>query len=160
MSRQLMIGLLMPMLVSLASCGPKQGDAAAPPTEPTTANSAGTTKSAPASVLVPEGIDVAQTSTDPSYGFTKENPVKVGMKDEFSGPAASQVYLRHLRDKDFKPLRFERLGSMGGGPDDHMLDLYQLTASNGQVFKIYVDMYHPENTPLSQLAPVGLYFWK
>jgi len=140
------------------SCGPKKADnpPVAGPFDAPAAQSPART----ATATLPDGIDAAQTSTDATYGYTKDYPIKVGMKDEYSGPAASQVYLRHLRDKHYKPLKFRRLASTGGGPDDHMLDIYELTSSTGEKITVYVDMYHPENTPLSQKAPVGLYFWK
>ena len=114
---------------------------------------------APALTL-PDGIDPKQTSDDPTYGYTKENAVKLGSPDEFGGPAMSKVYLRHLRDSKFKPFTFDRDGSFGGGPDGHILDRYTLVDSDGKKHQIFIDMYHPENTPLKCKAPKGMYFWK
>jgi hypothetical protein len=41
-----------------------------------------------------------------------------------------------------------------------MLDKYEITTSSGKKFELYIDMYHPEHTPLKQPAPKGFYFWK
>ena len=112
------------------------------------------------SATLPKGIDPKQTSDDPSFGYTKENPVKLGSPDEFGGPAMSNVYLRHLRDSKFKPFTFERDGSFGGGQDGHILDRYTIVDSDGKKHQIFIDMYHPENTPLKCKAPKGMYFWK
>lgn len=108
----------------------------------------------------PEGIDPGQTSADPTYGYTRDNPVQLGSPDEFGGPAMSKVYLRHLRDRTFKPFRFDRDGSFGPGPDGHILDRYTLVDSEGKPHQIFIDMYHPENNPLKCMAPAGMYFWK
>jgi hypothetical protein len=110
--------------------------------------------------IIPEGIDIEQTSKDVSYGYTVKNPVKLGGPDEFDGPAMSSVYLRHLRDSQFKPFTFGRDGSFGGGADGHILDRYTLIDSLGKKHQIFIDMYHPENTPLKCNAPKGMYFWK
>ena len=109
---------------------------------------------------VPQGIDLKQTSDDPTYGYSKENPVKLGSPDQFGGPGMSRVYLRHRRDQHFKPMEFERDGSFGGGPDGHILDRYTLVDSDGKKHQIYIDMYHPDKSPLKCLAPKGMYFWK
>ena len=62
---------------------------------------------------------------------TKEKPVEVGSKDEFGGPAAERTYLDSLRDSTGKPVQYQRLGSVGSGPDGHILDLYEITTSTG-----------------------------
>ena len=143
------------MLASITACRSKSADA--PPHIATEVPTASDEQAAP---NVPPGIDPAQTSDDPSYGYTPGNPVRVGFEDEFSGPAASQVYLRHLRDAKFGRFEFERVGSFGGNPDEHLVDKYILRSSTGEKFEIFIDMYHPECTPLRQLAPKGMYFWK
>jgi len=105
----------------------------------------------------PAGVDPKMTSDDADYGFTKDKPVKVGSKDEFGGPAAERAYLDGLRDADGKPVKYKRLGSVGAGSDGHILDLYLVTTSADKEFKLYLDMYHPENDPAKQLAPKGFY---
>jgi hypothetical protein len=109
---------------------------------------------------LPEGIDPRQTSDDPTYGYKKSNPIQVGGPEGFSGPASEQLYLRHLRDSQFKPCKFDRLGSVGSGPDGHILDLYEITSSDGRKYQLYMDMYHPGIHPFHVNAPEGLHFWK
>ncbi len=109
---------------------------------------------------IPDGIDPKQTSDDPTSGYTKDNPIKVGGTKGFSGPSSEQLYLRHLRDSRFRPMYFERIGSFGAGPDGHTLDGYELTGKDGTTFTLYIDMYHSEVHPFHVEAPKGMYFWK
>lgn len=109
---------------------------------------------------LPEGIDPGQTSDDPTYGYTMENPVKLGSPDISDGPGMSRVYLRHLRDGNFKSFTFTRDGSFSGSPDGHILDRYTLVDGDGKKHQVYIDMYHPENPALDCKAPQGMYFWK
>jgi hypothetical protein len=121
-------------------------------------STAQTTPAKPATeVIAPPGVDAKQTSADPEYGYSKEKPVKVGAKDEFGGPAAERAYLQTLRDEAGKSVKFERLGSVGVGPDGNVLDLYEVTTSTGKTLKIHIDMYHPKNDPKKQPAPAGLF---
>ena len=111
-------------------------------------------------IQVPEGIDVEQTSKDPTYGYTQDNPIKVGGPPGFSGPESERLYLRHLRGADFAPLDFVREGSVGAGADGHILDLYLLTSHDGKkTYTLYLDMYHSDVHPFDVKAPKGLYFW-
>ena len=106
----------------------------------------------------PEGIDPKQTSEDPTYGYSKDNAVKVGGPKGFSGPASERLYLRHLRDAQFRPFRFRRRGSFGSGPDGHVLDGYELTDYDGKTVLIYIDMYHADIHPFRVKAPKGMFF--
>lgn len=109
---------------------------------------------------IPEGIDPKQTSDDPSYGYTKANPIKVGGPEGFSGPSSEELYLRHLRDAKFRPMSFKRIGSFGAGPDGHILDGYKLTDQDGKTYTLYIDMYHKDVHSFHVKAPKGMYFWK
>ncbi len=102
-------------------------------------------------------IDPARTSDDPTFGYTLENPVKLGGADMTQSVTASYVYLRQLRDKNRQPFRFRRIGNVGAGPDGHITDHYRLMDSEGKQFSIYIDMYHPENSPLDCKAPKGMF---
>ena len=108
----------------------------------------------------PEGIDPKQTSDDPTYGYALENPVKVGGPKGYSGPQSERLYLEHLRDSNFNPLKFRRAGSFGMTTDNHIVDGYELISEDGKKYFIYMDMYHPEIHPLQVKAPKGLYLWK
>jgi hypothetical protein len=109
---------------------------------------------------MPKEIAPSQTSDDASFGYTKNNPIRVGSRVEFSGPEAQRLYLRHLRDAKFRPFQFERAGSVGAGPDGHILDRYVLTDVDGRQHTLYLDMYHPDVSPLAAQAPKGMYFAK
>ncbi len=105
----------------------------------------------------PANADPTQTSSDPKYGHTTDNPVRVGSAEEYGGPAAERAYFRTLIDEKGEPVEFERKGSFGGGPDGNMLDGYMVKTSTGREYLIYIDMYHPKKDPNKQLAPKGLY---
>jgi hypothetical protein len=103
-----------------------------------------------------DDINPAQTSDDPIYGYTRENPVKLG-GESGSGAAYSHVYLKQLRDKNRRPFKYYRVGNVGAGPDGHITDQYKLTDSDGSEFTLFIDMYHPEKNPLDCLAPKGMF---
>ncbi len=105
----------------------------------------------------PAGVDPKLTSRDKEYGYSKMKPVKVGSKSKDAGPVAEREFLETLLDGEGKKVRFERVGSFGVGSDDHIVDGYEVTGSDGKKM-IYIDMYHPENPPKKQLAPMG--FWR
>lgn len=96
------------------------------------------------------------SSEDPTYGFTKENPVKLGAQDLGEAAQASYYYLKLLRDRHNKPFSSKRIGNVGPGEDGHIVDLYQLTDSEGTESRIYVDMYHPDIHPKEAKAPKGM----
>lgn len=100
--------------------------------------------------------DLQGEGNSPDYGYTKENPVKLGSPDFTEGPSMSRVYLRRLRDANNQPFRFERIGNVGPGADRHIVDLYRLIDSNGVEHRVYIDMYHPELNPLTLKAPKGM----
>jgi hypothetical protein len=104
---------------------------------------------------LPAGIDPAQTSTDPTYGYNLDNPIKVGF-----GPAAEHEYLGHLRSAAFRPFRFQRVSSASGKSDEHMVDKYTLVDEDGKTYTLYLDMYHKEAGVLGVKAPKGMYFQK
>lgn len=122
-----------------------------------TGTAAGKQNNAATKPAVAEDIDPAQTSDDPTFAYTKENPVKVGGATLREGVAASYVYLKQLRDKNRKPLKYNRVGNVGAGPDGHITDLYKLTDSEGAEFSIYIDAYHPEKNALDCKAPKGMF---
>lgn len=111
-------------------------------------------------LMLQDNIDPEQTADDPSYGYSLENPVKLGELPGLSGPRAERLYLRHLRDAKLRPISFKRLGSYRGNPDEHLVDEYVLTDEDGKSYTIYIDMYHPDMNPLYVKAPKGMYFWK
>jgi len=55
-------------------------------------------------------LRLTKTSDDNTYGFSQDNPIKVG-KDEDGGPGNSYKYLQLLRDQKGKPVSYRRTGS-------------------------------------------------
>lgn len=106
-----------------------------------------------------DDINPAQTSDDATFGYTKENPVKLGSSSgEISQHVTSSyVYIKQLRDKARMPFKYVRIGNVGPGEDMHIVDLYKLTDSEGADFKLFIDMYHPDSNPLDCKAPKGMF---
>lgn len=105
----------------------------------------------------PAKVDLKLLSKDATYGYSDQNPIKVGSKDEYGGPDAEHAYLNLLLDAAGKPVKFQRLFSGGKSPDGKPLDCYELTLSDGKKVRLWINMYYPENKPEKQPAPVGFY---
>lgn len=98
------------------------------------------------------------TSTDPTYGVTAENPVRVGGPTLSDGPKRERAFLESLRGPDGQRLTYQRRGSccpfstpqgvLGAG----LLDAYQVTYQGlDKPVTIYINFYDPG----PPLAPVG-----
>ncbi len=88
-------------------------------------------------------------SADPTYGLTKENPIKTGGGDVYM--ASRQVkFLTALRGPAGEGLHFKRTGSMQG-PDGTILDAYALDIRGDHKTTLYVDGYHW----VDPVAPTG-----
>ena len=134
----------------------RRGDAVRPAPDLNGRRTAGT---AAQKIPVADDVNPAQTSEDPTFGYSKENPVKLGSA---SGEirqhvTSTYVYIKQLRDKARLPFKYVRIGNVGAGEDGHIVDLYKLTDSEGTEFKIFIDMYHPDNNPLDCKAPKGMF---
>lgn len=105
---------------------------------------------------LPAAGNPQNSSEDPTFGYTRENPIKMGGADLSEGIAGSKYYLRSLRDKNNKPFAVSRIGSVGPGEDGHIIDLYQLIDSEGSKYKLYFDVYHPEIHPKEAKTPKGM----
>lgn len=97
-----------------------------------------------------------ETSTDASYGYSKDNPIKVGGFDK--GPANERNYLKSLTGPNGEKIWFERSGSccnfetknspFGAG----LLDIYKVTYENKKdTITLYINMYDKAKLK----APVG-----
>lgn len=86
-------------------------------------------------------------STDPTYGYTKDNPIKVGGGD-FGGPSRERAYLDNLQGPNGEVIEYERKGSFQYS--DTILDEYTLTGLKDPVI-LYIDEYEYETVQ----APVG-----
>ena len=105
----------------------------------------------------PAGVNIKLMSEDPSYGYSQKNPIEVGSKGESGSPRAEREYFDSLVDSTGKAIKYERLGSGGANAEGKPLDIYTITLSNGDKFRLWIDMYHPKNKPAKQPSPVGLY---
>jgi len=78
-------------------------------------------------------------STDPTYGYTKENPICVG-GDVLDGPAREEAYLKTLLDPQGQPIQYTRLGSFPYKAS--ILDTYQITLTNQtEPVTLYINEY-------------------
>jgi hypothetical protein len=77
------------------------------------------------------------------FGYDRTNPVPV------SFVWGEQAYLEALRCGCGVGFSFKRAGSVGLGPDGHILDLYELVCANGvHHASPFFDMYHRGMTAL------------
>jgi tetratricopeptide (TPR) repeat protein len=80
-------------------------------------------------------LRLTKKAENDKYGFTKEDPIKVGVGPN-GGPANQHAYLELLRDKQGKPVKYNRLGSCclyktpNGMFGYGMLDQYEITYRN------------------------------
>ncbi len=101
-------------------------------------------------------------SQDSTYGYTKENPIRVGesqltnppqgalFMDARRGPSRERAYLDALRGPNGEEIAYDRSGSTGGS--GVILDAYEITCSGlDEPITLYIDMYHY----VEPQAPVG-----
>ena len=86
-------------------------------------------------------------STDNTYGYTQENPIKVG-GDAFGGPARERAYLDNLLDANGEKISYERTGSVPFG--NTILDAFEISVA-GKKITLYIDEY----AYTEPQAPVG-----
>jgi hypothetical protein len=95
-----------------------------------------------------------QISADPTYGYSEDNPVKVGGNSisdfaVFDGVRREDIYLFLLSGPNGETISYERSGSMPYG--DTILDIYSITYPNSAEPKtIYIDIYNfsPPDAPM------------
>ena len=93
-------------------------------------------------------LEECKVSDDPTYGYTKENPIRVGGM-AFGGPSRERAYLENLVDLNGGELFYERTGSQDFG--NTILDVYAITGSQEKII-LYIDEYSYEKL----MAPKGL----
>lgn len=76
-------------------------------------------------------------SSDATYGYFKENPIKVG-GDAFDGPARERAYLDNLAGPNGEKLSYSRQSSTESG--DAILDVFIITGLEKEV-TLYIDEY-------------------
>jgi hypothetical protein len=85
--------------------------------------------------------DGCPVSVDVTYGYTEENPIRVGEGDPFTGPSMEHAYLNLLAGPKGEPITYEREGSLP--VEDTILDLYRISFGSGSL-TLYLDMYSGE----------------
>jgi hypothetical protein len=86
-------------------------------------------------------------SSDNTYGYSKENPIRVG-GDDFGGPPREDAYMDNLLGPQGEKISYERTGSFDFG--DTILDSYEVRGLK-KVVTLYIDEYSYSEP----LAPVG-----
>lgn len=99
------------------------------------------------SIKFTEANATCPISTDKTYGYSQDNPIKVGGGD-FEGPSRERAYLDHLTGPNNSQLTYDRQGSMDSG--NTILDVFQIKGS-GFSAVLYVDEYNYADPQ----APVG-----
>jgi len=100
---------------------------------------------------------ITQMAQSKSYGYTKENSIKVGgAKTLFLGPQNERKFLNGLTGPKGQPLNYRRLGSCCAFPlkgnSGGLLDVYAVTYEGiSKPVLLYLNMY--ESGPL--MVPVG-----
>jgi outer membrane biosynthesis protein TonB len=93
---------------------------------------------ATATAVPPPSDSPCAISTDPSYGYTQGNAIRLGGAF-FEGPARSRAYLDNLRGPVGQTVSYVRVGSIPY--EDILLDLYELTYDGGSA-SLYIDIYN------------------
>lgn len=94
-----------------------------------------------------DSMDVCEISTDQSYGYSQDNPIRVG-GDAFNGPSRARAFLDNLLGPGGEPVSYQRISSLPHG--DTILDMYSV-AGSGINATLYVDQYSFSEPQ----APVG-----
>lgn len=86
-------------------------------------------------------------SSDQTFGYAKENPIRVG-GGSFVGPRRARAYLSNLRGPNGEEITYMRVGSLPS--QGTILDAYAITVADKSV-TLYVDQY----SYVELVAPVG-----
>lgn len=125
-----------------------------------TANSSGDTRSKEIQLLDENTFLITDLADDPSYGYKKSNPVKVGGVNEKSGPLNERRFLNALTGPNGETIMYVRGGSCcafktpnGLLDNTGMLDRYKITWLGAtDTLDIYINMYDKGDLKI----PVGL----
>lgn len=86
-------------------------------------------------------VSKCEVSPDATYGYSKENPIKVGGTPVY-GAARQRRFLQALVGPAGQPIAFKRRGAIRTDRDDLILDLYDVTyAGVEKPIELYLDFY-------------------
>ena len=93
------------------------------------------------SFFTPTPMDgICPVSADPTFGYSEDNPIKIGEGDPFIGPSLERAYLDLLYGPNGQSVSYERIGSLSHG--DTILDLYSVSYDNpATTVTLYLDIY-------------------
>lgn len=98
---------------------------------------------------------IEEYSNDPSYGYTKDNPIKVGGASDGVGPLNERRFLNALAGPNGEEISYERLGSTSTGRNEFtrvILDMYKITYEGlDKEIILYINMYQSSKLKV----PVG-----
>ncbi|HUF23234.1 MAG TPA: hypothetical protein VMN81_03820 [Vicinamibacterales bacterium] len=105
-------------------------------------------------------VSQCEVSDDAEYGYTQENPIKVGGTPMY-GPARQRRFLQALAGPAGQPLTFKRRGSLAPTADGIIIDLYEVTYPGlEKPIELYLDLYRwdPPRAPQGLLcaSEIGL----
>ena len=93
-------------------------------------------------------FEVTEVSRDPTYGFSKKNPIEVGGVDKSEGPLNERRFLNALAGPNGEQISYYRAGSCcpvrskNGIMGMAMLDNYSVTWEGAKdTVSIYINMY-------------------
>ena len=103
-------------------------------------------------------IDTLRVTSDSTYGYTEENPIKVGGVNEKRGPDNEKAFLNALLGPDGQELTYKREGSCcpfetpNGFAGYGLLDIYEIKYEGlEEAIILYINMYDSEEL----FVPVG-----
>ncbi len=102
--------------------------------------------------------DTLKVTSDSTYGYTEENPIKVGGMNEKRGPDNERAFLNALLGPDGQELLYKREGSCcpfetpNGFAGHGLLDMYEIKYEGlEESIILYLNMYDSEEL----FIPVG-----
>ena len=105
-----------------------------------------------------EAFVLTEIATDPDYGYSETQPIKVGTGSANDGPKNERRFLNALAGPNGEPISYTRGGSCCGVKSKNgfmgvaMLDFYEVTwQGSTDTATLYLNMYDPGELK----APVG-----
>ena len=96
-------------------------------------------------------LAACQVATDSTYGFSPENPIRVGSLNLYDGIARMEAYLNTLRGPNFEEIIYSRLNPIYNKAEQ-IVDPYEIIyAGLSEPLTLYFDLYTYE----SPMAPAG-----
>jgi len=96
-------------------------------------------------------LAACQIATDPTYGLSPENPIRLGSQNLYDGIARMEAYLNTLRGPNFEEISYTRLDPMYNQADQ-IVDPYEISyAGLSEPLTLYFDLYTYE----APMAPAG-----